>query len=102
MNESYNKVLYSKVPFIWLKPTDSKKEVSEKESYISPVYKTSVRRGTLSTTGHSTNYVLSLDIPIHPSTDSDHWVKRGVAMLTQLNDWLSILQNTFIFMVFKI
>lgn len=40
----------------------------------------------LSTTGHSTNYVLSVQLPIGNGTDSAHWVKRGVAMLTQLDD----------------
>jgi dynein heavy chain len=86
LNESYSKMLYSKVPYILLLPTNTKKEPSLSESYTCPVYKTSIRRGILSTTGHSTNYVLSITLPIEKSTDSDHWVKRGVAMLTQLDD----------------
>lgn len=86
MNESHSKILYSKVPFMWLLPTNKKKEPSEQDSYICPVYKTSIRRGTLSTTGHSTNYVLSVQLPIEKTTNSAHWVKRGVAMLTQLDD----------------
>ena len=86
MNESHNKILYSEVPFMWFLPTNAKKEPKESDSYICPVYKTSIRKGTLSTTGHSTNYVLSVNFPIEKSTDSAHWVKRGVAMLTQLND----------------
>ena len=31
LNESFNKVLYSKVPYIWLKPTDSKAETPESD-----------------------------------------------------------------------
>jgi dynein heavy chain len=64
MNESHNKILYSQVPYMLFLPTNQKKDPKEEDSYVCPVYKTSVRRGTLSTTGHSTNYVLSVVLPI--------------------------------------
>lgn len=84
--ESNPKELFKAMPVIWLKPARMSAEKEKKHVYMCPVYKTSERRGMLSTTGHSTNFVIMAQLPMAPTDEERHWIKRGVAMLTQLDN----------------
>ncbi|ETV99156.1 hypothetical protein H310_08559 [Aphanomyces invadans] len=83
LTESQPKVLFTSGPVLWFRPT-KKSDLVPKKSYNCPVYKTSERRGTLSTTGHSTNFICFIRLPTN--LPEAHWVARGVAMLSQLDD----------------
>jgi dynein heavy chain len=102
VGESRAKELFTEVPIIWLQPSVNRVQPTS-GIYICPVYKTLTRagklqwklqkysfekssivfKGTLSTTGHSTNFVFSVELP--SNAKQTHWIKRGVAMLCALN-----------------
>ena len=83
LDESEPKVLFAPMTIVQLKPTPVA-DLSEYKHYECPVYRTAARRGVLSTTGHSTNFVMFIRLP----TDAEkaHWTARGVALLCSLSD----------------
>lgn len=83
LDESDAKILFVKCPMVWFKPCKVE-EFIKLQTYDCPIYKTSVRKGVLMTTGHSTNFVLYLRLPTR--VDPKHWIKRGVAILCSLDD----------------
>jgi len=89
VNESRPKELFTQMaPFKleprvdYTNPGGSFIKASDEGYYMIPVYKILTRAGTLSTTGHSTNYVCPLTLPTEKT--GSHWIKRGVALFTQL------------------
>ena len=100
VNESNPRELFTTMPYILLLPR-IKKDIEAVKGlkelytgsfdgtahvYMCPVYKTSIRFGVLSTTGHSTNFVMYVRLPMAPADTQEHWTKRGVACLTGLDD----------------
>lgn len=81
-----SQVLYSPMPVIWLLPRDvSAISDGPRPRYPCPLYKTPERRGVLSTTGHSTNFVTDVRLPCGGEhTPPSHWTRRGAALLTSL------------------
>ena len=96
------KELFTKMPIIHLTPCQHREKTME-GIYRCPVYKVLSRTGTLSTTGHSTNFVFWLEVPSNKPTifratlvsetnesgkycDNDYWVKGGVACFCALRD----------------
>ena len=81
--------LFDKMPPIKLLPVEVKeneqKMDAKKTSYSCPVYKTLERRGVLSTTGLSTNFIVSLELQMSGGQKEAFWIRRGAAMIAALD-----------------
>eukprot|EP00965_Chrysotila_dentata_P037359 1242907-Pleurochrysis_carterae.AAC.3 len=81
MAESHPGELFAPMNVVWLNPG----ELGPAEpGYVCPFYKTNLRAGTLSTTGHSTNHVCNFTLP--SVEEPSHWIRRGAALISQTND----------------
>jgi len=77
---SFPKILFGQIPPVLMTPVPER-QIPE-GTYQAPIYKTLSRRGTLSTTGHSTNFVMMIDLKTKVVADT--WIVAGVACFLAL------------------
>jgi dynein heavy chain len=76
LDESEPKVLFSSAPTMLLRPCRTA-EVRVFPSYSCPWYRTADRRGVLATTGHSSNYIGRIPMPIDKTPDHCAFAQRA-------------------------
>jgi len=85
--ESKPKVLFTGAPCMHLMPVrhgqDAPPAGEDQNIYRCPIYRTADRKGTLATTGHSTNFVMFCSVP--SDKPASHWTMRGVCLLCSLS-----------------
>jgi dynein heavy chain, axonemal len=82
LDDSEAKKLFVEMPMLHLLPTVDR-VTPETGIYYCPVYKVLSRTGTLSTTGHSTNYVIMMEMN-SGDVPQRKWIKAGVAAFLAL------------------
>jgi dynein heavy chain, axonemal len=81
LSDSEPKVLFQTFPLVLIVP-HAMREKPSSGIYDCPVYRTLERIGMLSTTGHSTNFVMSMELP--SDRPQDNWIRAGVALFLAL------------------
>lgn len=77
--------LVKEMPVIWLQARTAVEEDkgSRKSEYQCPIYRTLNRKGLVSTSGESDNYLISIDLPT--SKPEKYWILRRTALFLSLN-----------------
>eukprot|EP00929_Paragymnodinium_shiwhaense_P087548 TRINITY_DN476_c0_g5_i1.p1 TRINITY_DN476_c0_g5~~TRINITY_DN476_c0_g5_i1.p1 ORF type:complete len:2570 (-),score=757.67 TRINITY_DN476_c0_g5_i1:167-7876(-) len=78
--DSRPKELYTDLPSLWFLPIKNRQPNAL--DYRCPCYKVLSRKGVLLTTGHSTNFVLYIELPTDEMASK--WIKAGVAAFLAL------------------
>jgi len=103
IRDSFPKVLWCEMPNMWLRPAELDNDMQTEKCHLTnqgiidgtikkhhtfpaPVYKEALRRGVLSTSGHSSNFIQYFYLPISSDTKEQLWGKRGCALITMTND----------------
>ena len=74
--------MFTEAPVIYFNPTENYSP--DPYDYSMPVYKTTLRAGTLSTTGHSTNFIIFVDVPTKQKPE--YWTLNGAAFICAMNN----------------
>jgi dynein heavy chain len=83
MENSQPGQLFSPMPILHFAPYHLLSNKLDK-FYEIPIYKTILRIGTMSTTGQSTNFVISVVLPY--TQTPDYWIMQGAAIFCSLPD----------------
>ncbi|KAM8878755.1 dynein axonemal heavy chain 6 isoform 3-T3 [Spinachia spinachia] len=82
IEDALPRVMNAMLPVVHFEPQQN--YTPDPDLYHAPLYKTSARAGTLSTTGHSTNFVVTVMLP--SNRPSDYWISKASALVCQLDD----------------